>query len=547
MPRVPRLTEPQLATAALPSARLNVSASPEAFGAGFARPLAAVADLAQQERDKADAVALTDADAKAAKLQTQLELAAREKKGKDAMGLPETTMPEWQKGVASIEAELTPRLRVRFRELTTRRNTDLDRSLQHWMADQADAYDDATTEAAVATAEESAAANYNDPARVAAERQRIRAYTLSKAARKGLDGDPAALMVSTADSSLHKKVLGAMLTDGRYREAMAYYAANGDAMLSADRAAAGKAVEEAGLRVRSVEASDAILGKGGTMMAALAEVGKIEDPLLRDEVRTRVKQGFADREAAKAADEKAALDSAVDAVTRAGSVDAISPQAWAGFDKETRGKLRALAARGEWYQDDKRWYEFTRLPADKVAAMNLYAEVRPYVDDEHWDAALRLQRDAQAARQGDPDARAKLANQLTFQQRVETTLRSNGIIKAGTLSDDQRAEWARFESEADRRISAAQVEKGSALSGDEQQAIMDGILLEQVRVPGWASEGEPRPLFKVPYEKRQNTVILREDVPPAEVELIREWSVRVQGREPTEQEVVAAYRRKLGI
>jgi hypothetical protein len=98
MPTVPRY-EQRVGQAALPNARVSTNAPIEAFGGGqglqqVAQAAQETLEIVRKEREKADQLAVLEADTKAARLKTSLffdpKTGAMTRKGKDAFGAVST-------------------------------------------------------------------------------------------------------------------------------------------------------------------------------------------------------------------------------------------------------------------------------------------------------------------------------------------------------------------------------------------------------------------------------------------------------------------------
>ncbi len=106
MPIVPRYPVPQVETAPLPAARVSADAPAAAFGVPAAPDLSGVqrvfAQIVEEERQKADQLAVLDADNQLAQLGTDLETRALSRRGKEAFGALGETADEWQRRTAEI-------------------------------------------------------------------------------------------------------------------------------------------------------------------------------------------------------------------------------------------------------------------------------------------------------------------------------------------------------------------------------------------------------------------------------------------------------------
>lgn len=180
MPRVPQYQQ-QVNVQNLPSARERNFITPEVLGADVARGVGQAANtlagIAQREQEKADVVAIMDADRQLADVELRLfndpERGAYATRGRDAFGLPERVFPRWEESVGKIEGRLTPRQRDAFRRLESGRRSDLQRSLSRHILQESDRYYTAESQAYIGAAVDAMGANYTDDERLGIELDRI--------------------------------------------------------------------------------------------------------------------------------------------------------------------------------------------------------------------------------------------------------------------------------------------------------------------------------------------------------------------------------------
>lgn len=228
MPVVPRYQQGQVQQTNLPNARYSADgASPEAFGAGIARGLAATGEvferIAQQERDKVDTAAVMEAEARLREQQNEMlfgEAGAFRTKGKDAFGLPERVLPDFEKRRGEIAAGLRGRQRQLFEQRTGMWQTDMQGDLLRHVARESDEYTRETTAAYIKSSADTALLFYNDPKRVAAEIERAQqAYIV------GNPGEPAEatrLGLKEIESGIHASIVSRIANDDPVA-AQAYY------------------------------------------------------------------------------------------------------------------------------------------------------------------------------------------------------------------------------------------------------------------------------------------------------------------------------------
>ncbi|MBA3755529.1 MAG: hypothetical protein H0X02_04585, partial [Nitrosomonas sp.] len=125
-------------TQALPNARVSVDSSLESFGGGQSldRVNSAVQGVGQQviriqeeEKKKADDVAILEADLKASKLQTEIEIQVKNMRGKDAAGGIDYADKEWKKRSEELMGSLSnDDQRAQFQRVTAARYSTINKT-----------------------------------------------------------------------------------------------------------------------------------------------------------------------------------------------------------------------------------------------------------------------------------------------------------------------------------------------------------------------------------------------------------------------------------
>lgn len=177
MARIPSYEQNRVQPTGLPSARLTTRADPDAFGAGVARGLGALAgvanDIAQREIEKQDMAAVMAAERELQQWQNQAlfdpEKGAFQQKGQSAFDLPERLLPEWDKRVGEIEGRLSERQRMKLRDRAGAMRVQMERDLLRHVGAQAEAFQSAETQAYVETRVNTALLYTKDPARFETE------------------------------------------------------------------------------------------------------------------------------------------------------------------------------------------------------------------------------------------------------------------------------------------------------------------------------------------------------------------------------------------
>jgi hypothetical protein len=246
MPIVPRRTD-AIGTAPLPGVRVSPDAPAAAFGVpgngiDVATPaLRLVEPIAREARDHADQVAFLDADNQLAKLHTDLETGALQRKGKDAMGALEAVNTDWQKGVGEIESSLTnDRQKMAFQRAASSRYQSLYANVERHTAAESEQYDRDVSKTALEVRADAALKNYSDPAAVDGAVEQSRAILQGVGRRMGWDQTVTDEAIAKQTSELRANVIKQFASAKQLPQVVAYYDAHKDDLVGEDAVQASK-------------------------------------------------------------------------------------------------------------------------------------------------------------------------------------------------------------------------------------------------------------------------------------------------------------------
>jgi lysozyme family protein len=216
--------QPTQRSQGLPSNGFSTKATPEAFGAGIGRAVGDVANVlaeqAKREQDKSNLAAVEAADNATTQWSIKRQSEALNQLGKDAFGLPDKVLGEYDEFVQSQRQNLAnDAQRVVFDKQANQRRASMQLSLLRHESGQMDGYADTEHKSFLALRAESAGANYTDPARVQEERNKsdgaLRAYAL----RKGIDteSDTFRALKLDQDSAINSAVMSRLIDDDPYK------------------------------------------------------------------------------------------------------------------------------------------------------------------------------------------------------------------------------------------------------------------------------------------------------------------------------------------
>ena len=199
MPTVPT-DQNRVSANNLPSVRSTVQYTPDAFGAGVGRALQDVSrdvkEIAQAEQQKQDMAVLMGAERELQDWENKAlftpETGAYAQRGRNAFGLTDSLMPEYDKTFAAIESRLTERQKEVFRQRAGGKRADIERGLMRHIGQEAEQFKKAETTALVGTKLETAMLYASDPKRfdqelraVSAQREQLEEQWLEAAETAG--------------------------------------------------------------------------------------------------------------------------------------------------------------------------------------------------------------------------------------------------------------------------------------------------------------------------------------------------------------------------
>lgn len=220
MPIVPRY-EQQVRAAALPAPQFSSGASADAFGAAEARALGSVAEVLNQEHEKANAVQVMNAqrqlsDWRLANIDDP-QNGALAKRGKDAFGLPDSITADYDKTVGKIAEGLgNERQKLAFQKMANADRESVLRQVNRHVFGEMRSYAEMENKANVESALSAASLSYQDPERIDAELLRGRTAIMahakisgepSEATRARLDSFNSSVRTATIQRALQERDL----------------------------------------------------------------------------------------------------------------------------------------------------------------------------------------------------------------------------------------------------------------------------------------------------------------------------------------------------
>lgn len=312
MPIVPRV-----GPAPLPGVRVGGAAPEAAFGGGAGNAsvglmpgLSAVhteaSQIVQEERVRADQIALTDAGARESEVGTDVLYGpdgALTKKGKDAFDTPETTRDAYFKRTAEISAGLgSDDQRAAFQRIVVNNWSRINEQLQRHVAQQKVSYDTDSTDAFVANKQNEALKAYSDPIAVTGAINEQRAAITGYGQRNGWADEQTKQAVAKQISSTHVGVISQFLDSEQDITAQQYFQQHRDEISAIDQAKIDRALKAGSTLGEAQRATKQILGDTTTATDALARAEAITDPKVQKEAIQLVTAHFGELDRAQRID-----------------------------------------------------------------------------------------------------------------------------------------------------------------------------------------------------------------------------------------------------
>lgn len=214
-------------------------------------------------------------------------------------------------------------------------------------------------------------------------------------------------------------------------------------------------------------------------------------------------------------------------------VDNLAPELVAQLTNTQLSALRARSRELNGIQPENNWERWTQLnmmsDSELAAIADPYTELRPLLDDTHYNRALGMINEAK----GNAGDNLSTSSTLTFKNRVSNAAISADIIPAsGQPSKSQAERFALFERAADLRVNAWERNEGRKASSEEMTRILDDMLLENVNtggreffrfgsLPGIQLGGRgDRYGFELEEDEIANARIPERDIPESDIEMI---------------------------
>ncbi|HEX6464146.1 MAG TPA: hypothetical protein VFZ98_06830, partial [Vicinamibacterales bacterium] len=234
--------------------------------------------IADEERQKADDIAITAAGAKASDaMNTALwgEGGALTKKGQDAFNADADAHTAYWGQISQIQNGLTnDRQKQSFAKIANNNWNAINEQVQKHVAAQRTAYDTDSTDALVANSQNAAMNAYADPKIVQSSINQMTAAITSYGQRNGWSADETTQALAKQLSTTHVGILSRMLANEQHDAAATYYAAHKDEIAGAAQDKIQKALDVGATQADALRTFNAIMS--GQFTPGLETAGNID-------------------------------------------------------------------------------------------------------------------------------------------------------------------------------------------------------------------------------------------------------------------------------
>lgn len=298
---------PTLTNRVTPDAAPNIQQRPlqrtaaQDIGQGVSNVGSVLFEVRKQEQLKADRTAFMEADRTTDTVANELYAKAQSAVMKDAIGITPKAVEQFDKKTSEIEQNLkTDRQKLVYRESVNQRRSQLQRSIEGHEGQQREAYYAKSREDYKDQAHLNAVTYYNDPKRVEAEIDRVRA-TIDQT--PGLDDAQKTTELNVRKAGIYMGVMERYLANDQIKQAEGYYKSVKDQF--GDKAArVENALIDAKARIASAAKTAAVTAQANRILtlyasdgpeagnAMLSRLAKKLPPDVMGEVYSKVQSGM---------------------------------------------------------------------------------------------------------------------------------------------------------------------------------------------------------------------------------------------------------------
>lgn len=546
MPSVPQYNQ-QVNQAAVGGIKVNTAQPIEAFGGGEAgaaptKALQQSLDIAQNELRKADQVAITGADAEAARIKHVYYNELSNLKGEKAFGAKEELNKKYKADIEKITGSLsTPGQRSAFGARAKAHEADLNLQIDKHTFAEAQQVDKQKTMASIDIYGNEAVMKLDDSFghEVALNEQKktMAAY----AERNGLPKEVAEVEMRKLETNTRSQTIDRFLFNEAPEKAKAYFELHKDKFGLEEQKKIKAAIENASVDKDAQGTVNQLLAAGVSQKQGLEEIRKIEDVKLHDETRKRFLNEWAVKEAVKKDTLNDIQNSFANQIDQnPASFDTLKKTGgWKALELEQKKALenyaQAKKERKNIVTDFATYQKLTMLASSpETREMFLKENIANYIDKLSPSDAQEIQ---------------KLQNNMRKGDNTESTfLRSrNDIVKqslglAGIKVKEDSEDFYKINRAIDEQIQARRA-AGEKVGPKEVQEITDGFIKDvsiKKSFLGYEYTSKEK-LYKVSPEKAMDIQMTEyKDIPKAQKDRIKNY-LQQKKMQPTEAAITKLY------
>jgi hypothetical protein len=429
----------------------------------------------------------------------QVVTAARSKQGWDALPVHDQAVGAFDKATDSIvNGMANERQKTIVRRMASQQRGSISTQLDNYTNSEVRRAQSVDADTAAASTANLAVSHYQDQGRLAQDFAKGEAVVRSYGQRAGLTPETVDAQVATWRSNVHVGVVERALQDQNVAFARTYLETNRDAIEGGQLGRLEKAVAESGTLADAFAATDRIMASATSLGDAQKMVREIKDPEVRQRAQTEVDQRFNEQEASHRIAENHLYEGWSTQLERNGdgNINHLRAQMgadWLKLDTSSRESLEARARQIEQQSmgvpiktDERVWTDFTLAPPEVQAQVNPLKDLLPYLSEPDYQAAVQhiaqLREGGKGAVAGVTDAKDQLLTAAQGAGIVPRDLTKN-------WSDLEIHRYAGMQRAMNEQIKAFHDKTGKNPDPTETQKMVDGLLLNQVRVQkpilGW--------------------------------------------------------------
>jgi len=472
MPSVPRYGVAQTQEVLGPNIRVREEQGIESFGGGrgLAQVGGALENLTESVMDRADEIAVMEAERKLNDWETQFlynpgeddgtgvrkNQGAFYKKGKDAFEIPKATNEAFEKTRNEIMQGMSgPRQKAIFEQRSLQKKQMIDRQIQKHVGNEIEKYEADTFKSYMQSERQSAVYNYQDPMAVKVAINNQKEKLMKFGENQGWDAETMKLNMQTAESQTHADVISRMISNGDDITAQQYLDKNKESITGAHIEKVEEMVQAGATMGFAQRTADDLMRKGLNESQALKEAAKVENPKMREALESRLTRMYNMKEQADNQRQQDTFNAITRAFDQTGDIPPQYTQAILALKPEYREALDRYRDRNPLRDDGSNFYKLQQMASnpdtrEKFSKQDLLLE-KPNLSKEHFEKLFTLQKNL---KEGKDSAGKELDGIYSDSQVVENTFKEAGFDTKDT------EEYSRFKSRVDMLVEREQKETG---------------------------------------------------------------------------------------